>query len=165
MFFSNRLISIFLPPVTADFTSTKRLLSLPQKTQCIPQLLRFALRLSVWHFDFFHFPVLKPNHTGVFTLRAKERKVLQHRMGSDLCSRFAAASGTAEPIYVRACFFRHLRSPQFCAFLCQDGSVDTASVSELSSARKAASRSKVPAAKPGISLMDLQMLMLKPVKI
>ena len=33
------------------------------------------------------------------------------------------------------------------------------------SARNSASRSKVPAAKPGISLMDLQMLMLKPVRI
>ena len=33
------------------------------------------------------------------------------------------------------------------------------------SARNAASRSKLPLAKPGISLMDLQMLMLTPVSI
>ena len=38
---------------------------------------RNALRLSVWHFDFFCFTVLETDHAGIFAFRAEEGKVLQ----------------------------------------------------------------------------------------
>ena len=41
-----------------------------KKTQYKP-IYRSALRLSVWHFDFFNFSVFETNHTGVFALWTK----------------------------------------------------------------------------------------------
>ena len=62
---------------------------------------RFALRLSVWHFDFFCFSVFEANHAGIFAFGAEQRKIFQHRMGPQLRSRFSAAFGTAKPIHFR----------------------------------------------------------------
>ena len=56
---------------------------------------RNALRLSVWHFDFFCFTVFETDHAGIFAFRAEEGKVLQYRVRTQLCACFAAALGAA----------------------------------------------------------------------
>ena len=92
--------------ITAFMTRPSKITS-SKTTNAVQTVLWLALRLSVWHFDFFHFSILETDHAGIFALRAKQRKIHQHRMRPYLRSCFAAASGTAEPIQFRFQGFSH----------------------------------------------------------
>ena len=56
--------------ITAFMTRPSKITS-SKTTNAVQTVLWLALRLSVWHFDFFHFSILETDHAGIFALRAK----------------------------------------------------------------------------------------------